>query len=95
MIHLVRIKLNILFGYFLRPTIPLVADFDATPIRVTILPGDTDVTVSIPIVTNTTLAGEERFNVTLEASGIGVIVGDPNQAEVTNAGEKAISYIDK
>ena len=48
----------------------LVDDFDSSPIRVTILPEDTDVTVSIPIVNDTIDEGEESFDVVLEASGI-------------------------
>ena len=52
------------------------------------LPGDTDVTVSIPIVNDTIVEGEERFDVLIEASGIGVAVGYPRQAEVTIAGKK-------
>ena len=68
--------------------VPLVADFDSTPIRITILPGDTDVTVSIPIVNDTIVEGEESFDVVLEATGIGVTLGYPRQAEVTIAGKK-------
>ena len=52
------------------------------------MPGDTDVTVSIPIVNDTIVEGEESFDVVLEASSIGVAVGHPRQAEVTIAGKK-------
>ena len=69
--------------------IPLVADFDGTPIRITILPGETIATVSIPIVNDTIVEKrEESFDVVLEATGIGVTVGYPRQAEVTIAGKK-------
>ena len=68
----------------------LVDDFDSTPIRVTILPGDTDVTVSIPIVNDTIEEGEESFDVVLKASGIGVAVGYPQQAEITIAGKNKV-----
>ena len=57
------------------------------------MPGDTDVTVSIPIVNDTIVEGEESFDVLLEASGIGVVVGDPRQAEVTIAGKKSEIFI--
>ena len=72
------------------PITPLVDDFDSTPIRVTILPGDTDVTVSIPIVNDTIVEGEESFDVIIEASGIGVAAGYPRQAEVTIAGKSEV-----
>ena len=85
----IRIKLVKIF-----PTIPLAADFDNTPIRITILPGDTDVTVSIPIVNDTIVEEEESFDVVLEASGIGVSVGNPRQAEVTIAGKKSKIIMD-
>ena len=87
---LVRIRIKVVKIF---PIISLVADFDSTPIRVTILPGDTDVTVSIPIVNDTIVEGEESFDVLLEASGIGVVVGDPRQAEVTIAGKKSEIFI--
>ena len=51
-------------------------DFDNTPIRVTVLPGDNDVTVSIPIVNDTIMEVEEIFDV-LETIGIGAAVGYP------------------
>ena len=44
--------------------------------------------MSIPIVNDTIVEGEESFDVVLEASGIGVAVGHPRQAEVTIAGKK-------
>ena len=69
------------------PITTLVDDFDSTPIRVTVLPGDTDVTVSIPIVNDTIMEEEESFDVVLEASGIGVVVGYPQKVEVTIAGK--------
>ena len=72
------------------PITTVVDDFDSTPIRVTILPGDTNVTVSIPIVNDTIEEGEESFNVVLEASGIGVAVGYPQQAEITIAGKNKV-----
>jgi len=68
--------------------IRLVADFNSTAIRITILPGDTDVTVSIPIINDTISEGEESFDVVLEVSGIGVVLGYPRQAKVTIAGKK-------
>ena len=75
------------------PITPLVDDFDSTPITVTILPGDTDVTVSIPIVNDTIVEGEESFDVVFEASGIGVAVGHPRQAEVTIAGKSEMRSV--
>ena len=71
----------------------IVDDFDSTPIRVTILPGDTDITVSIPIVNDTIVEGEESFDVVIEASGIGVAVGYPRQAEVTIAGKSEVRSV--
>ena len=71
------------------PFASIVADFNSTPITITVLPGDTDVTVSIPIINDTIVEGEERFDVLIEASGIGVAVGYPRQAEVTIAGKKS------
>jgi len=52
------------------------------------LPGDTDVTVSIPIINDTISEGEDSFDVVLEVSGIGVVLGYPRKAEVTIAGKK-------
>ena len=52
-------------------------DFDNTPIRVTVLPGDNDVTVSIPIVNDTIMEGKESFDVVLETIGIGAAVEYP------------------
>ena len=72
---------------------PLVDDFDSTPIRVTILPRDTDVTVSIPIVNDTIVEGEESFDVVIEASGIGVAMGYPRQVEVTIAGKNKVKSV--
>ena len=62
-------------------------DFDNTPIRVTVLPGDKDVTMSILIVNDTIMEGKESFDVVLETIGIGVAVGYPRQAEVTIGGK--------
>ena len=71
----------------------IVDYFDSTPIRVTILPGDTVATVSIPIVNDTIVEGEESFDVIIEASGIGVAVGYPRQAEVTIAGKSKVKSV--
>ena len=46
--------------------------------------------MSIPIVNDTIEEGEESFDVVLEASGIGVAVGYPQQAEITIAGKNKV-----
>ena len=69
-------------------TFYLVADFDNSPIRITIVPGDTDATVSIPITNDTILESDEKFNVVIDASGIGVALGYSKQTEVTIADEE-------
>ena len=87
--HLVRTKqlFLIFINYFY-----LVADFDDSPIIITIVPGDTDATVSIPITNDTILESDEKFDIVIDASGIGVALGYPKQAEVTIAGEENSIY---
>ena len=46
--------------------------------------------MSIPIVNDTIEEGEESFDVVLEASGIGVVVGYPQKVEVTIAGKSEV-----
>ena len=50
--------------------------------------------MSIPIVNDTIVEEEESFDVVLEASDIGVSVGNPRQAEVTIAGKKSKIIMD-
>ena len=62
----------------------LASDFDNTPINVTIPAGETRTTVLIPITNDMIVEGPERFDAVLsDNNNIGVIIGDPGQAEVT------------
>lgn len=61
----------------------VASDFDDTPITVTIMPGDTSGTASIPITNDMTVEGSECFDVTLTPDSNGVIPGTPNKTEVT------------
>ena len=49
--------------------------------------------MSIPIVNDTIVEGEESFDVVLEASGIGVAVRYPRQAEVIIAGKSEVKSV--
>ena len=66
-------------------TFLLASDFDITPINVMIPAGQTRTTVLIPITNDMIVEGPERFDAVLSANNnhIGVIIGDPGQAEVT------------
>ena len=60
----------------------VASDFDNTSILVTIMPGNTNGTASIPIVKDEVVEGPETFNVTLTSGSAGVIIGTPGQTEV-------------
>ena len=67
-------------GYF-----TLVDDFDDTTVMVTVNPGETTATVSIPIINDELLESTEIFDVVIEIGGPdtdGAIVGQPGVAEV-------------
>jgi len=60
----------------------LASDFVDTAVTITISPGDTSAVVSIPIIDNDIVEGNERFDVVLQPQGNGVTTGSSGQATV-------------
>ena len=60
----------------------LASDFDDTIRNVTISPGDTSAVVSIPIIDDNIVEGDERFDVVLQPQGNEFTIRSPGQAVV-------------
>ena len=70
--------------------ISLVADFDNATVTVTVAPGETMVTVMIPIIDDNLLESREDFDVVIDIGGTdtdGAVVGQPGIGQVTIVSE--------
>ena len=63
-------------------TYTLASDFDDATITLTISPGDTSAVVSIPIIDDNIVEGDERFDVVLQPQGSGLTIRSPGQTVV-------------
>ena len=65
----------------------LESDFVGTTITIAISPGDTSAVISIPIINDDVLEGDERFDIVLQPQGNGVTTGSSRQATVIIAND--------
>ena len=81
---------DILQAFMIRIYFTAVDDFDDTTVTVTANPGETRVTVLIPIIDDDLLEPTEVFDVVIEIGGTdtdGAILGQPGVVQVTIVSE--------